>query len=230
MATTNRRTPRACNEKYSRGKMPEIFIDSTFSTNKHGYELYCVLVEYDLVSLLLSYLLLDTRSVREDGKRGIRLTRWFAALRREGLNPNIVHTDKDFAVDDFLEVTAASIVFRPNNPVYNHHLCLWHSLRAIDQKITGKAKDKGNDSTDTVRKSIRTTALPEYLRFLADESDWILSKSQNTRCSAEQGQTLRNMIKRHLLRHPLLSKVVHDKKAAPGTLQFQTTKKFIAAP
>ncbi|KAK9363398.1 hypothetical protein V1504DRAFT_437910 [Lipomyces starkeyi] len=62
---------------YDRAKMREIFVDSTFSTNKHGYELYCVLTEYDLVSLPLSYLLLDTRDA--------------------GLNPNVVYTDKDFA-------------------------------------------------------------------------------------------------------------------------------------
>ncbi|KAK9350267.1 hypothetical protein V1523DRAFT_446200 [Lipomyces doorenjongii] len=84
-------------EKYDRGKMTEVFIDSTFGTNKHGYELYCVLVEYDLVSLPLSYLFLDTRRVKENGKRGVRLTRWFAALRDARLNPNVVHTDKDFA-------------------------------------------------------------------------------------------------------------------------------------
>ncbi|KAK9236649.1 hypothetical protein V1525DRAFT_389295 [Lipomyces kononenkoae] len=62
--------------KYDRAKMTEIFIDSTFGTNKHGYKLYCVLTEYDLVSLPLSYLLLYTRSVREVGKRGTRLTAW----------------------------------------------------------------------------------------------------------------------------------------------------------
>ncbi|KAK9341844.1 hypothetical protein V1522DRAFT_433108 [Lipomyces starkeyi] len=188
-------------EKYNRGKMTEVFIDSTFGTNKHGYELYCVLAEYDLVSLPLSYLFLDTRNVKEDGKRGIRLTGWLAALRDAGLNPNVVHTDKDFA-----EVTAASIVFKPNNPAYNHHLCLWHSLRAIDQKITGKVKDKGNDSTDIVGNSIRATALPEYLHFYP----------------TKQAQTLRGMIKRHLLRHPLLPEVVDDKKAAPSTLQFKS--------
>ncbi|KAK9327926.1 hypothetical protein V1520DRAFT_20991 [Lipomyces starkeyi] len=33
--------------KYNREKMTEVFIDSTFGTNKHGYELYCVLTEYD---------------------------------------------------------------------------------------------------------------------------------------------------------------------------------------
>ncbi|KAK9349731.1 hypothetical protein V1523DRAFT_443041 [Lipomyces doorenjongii] len=30
---------------YNRAKMTEIFIDSTFGTNRHGYELYCVLTE-----------------------------------------------------------------------------------------------------------------------------------------------------------------------------------------
>ncbi|KAK9235978.1 hypothetical protein V1525DRAFT_458055 [Lipomyces kononenkoae] len=84
-------------DKYDRAKMTEVFVDSTFGTNKHGCELYCVLTEYDLVSLPLSYLLLDTRGLSEDGKRGLRLTQWFTALRNAGLKPNFVHTDKDFA-------------------------------------------------------------------------------------------------------------------------------------
>ncbi|KAK9353067.1 hypothetical protein V1523DRAFT_219887 [Lipomyces doorenjongii] len=71
--------------------MTEVFIDSTFGTNKHGYEVHCVLAEYDLVLLPLSYLFLDTRRVKEDGKRGIRLTRWFAALRGAGLNQRSAH-------------------------------------------------------------------------------------------------------------------------------------------
>ncbi|KAK9356261.1 hypothetical protein V1523DRAFT_262171 [Lipomyces doorenjongii] len=36
--------------------MTEVFIDSTFGTSKHGCEIYCILTEYDLVSLPLSYL------------------------------------------------------------------------------------------------------------------------------------------------------------------------------
>ncbi|KAK9430287.1 hypothetical protein V1505DRAFT_371762 [Lipomyces doorenjongii] len=142
--------------------MTEVFIDSTFGTNKHGYELYCVLTEYDLVSLPLSYLLLHTRGVREVGKRGTRLTAWLTALRAAGLNPNAVHTDKDFA-----EVTAASLAFKRNNNRYNHHLCLWHSLRAIDQYITGKIKSKGFESIDNTRNSTRLKALPQYLQFLS---------------------------------------------------------------
>ncbi|KAK9233687.1 hypothetical protein V1525DRAFT_392261, partial [Lipomyces kononenkoae] len=35
-------------DKYDRAKMTEVFVDSTFGTNRHGYELYCVLTEYDL--------------------------------------------------------------------------------------------------------------------------------------------------------------------------------------
>ncbi|KAK9326485.1 hypothetical protein V1520DRAFT_265839, partial [Lipomyces starkeyi] len=38
-------------QKFDRAKMTEVFIDATFGTNKHGFELYCVLTEYDLVSL-----------------------------------------------------------------------------------------------------------------------------------------------------------------------------------
>jgi hypothetical protein len=83
--------------KFNRAKMTEIFIDSTFGTNKHGFELYCILAEYDLVSLPLSYLLLDTRGLQKDGKRGSRLTQWCMPLRNAGLKPKFVHTEKDFA-------------------------------------------------------------------------------------------------------------------------------------
>ncbi|KAK9427658.1 hypothetical protein V1505DRAFT_402425 [Lipomyces doorenjongii] len=102
----------------NRAKMTEVFIDSTL--------LYCVLTEYDLVSLPLKW------------ERGYWPTKWFVALRNAGLNPNVVHIDKDFA-----EVTAASIALKRDNPSCNHHLCLWHSLRAIDQHITGKVKSHG---------------------------------------------------------------------------------------
>ncbi|KAK9357208.1 hypothetical protein V1504DRAFT_472255 [Lipomyces starkeyi] len=155
---------------YDRAKMSEIFVDFTFSTNKHGYKLYCVLTEYDLVSLPLSYLLLDTRGIREEGKRGSRLTAWFTALRDAGLNPNVVHTDKDFA-----EVTAASLAFKRNNAAYKHHLCLWHSLRPIDQHISG----------ENARNSIRNGALPDYLHFLSDESEWILSNESGKNYALE---------------------------------------------
>ncbi|KAJ8100823.1 hypothetical protein POJ06DRAFT_290670 [Lipomyces tetrasporus] len=165
--------------------MTEIFVDSTFGTNKHGYELYCLLTEFDLIR----------RGVQEEDKRGTRLTAWFTALRAAGLNPNVVHTDKDFA-----EVTAASIAFKRNNDGYNHHLCIWHSLRAIDQYIT---------------------ALPQYLHFLSHESDWILSNAQ---VKTMYPGPLRAMIKRHLLRHPLLPMPVIDREGAPApeALQYQT--------
>ncbi|KAK9364613.1 hypothetical protein V1509DRAFT_643507 [Lipomyces kononenkoae] len=174
--------------KYNRMKMTEIFIDSTFGTNKHGYELYCVITELDLVSLPLSYLLLDTS-----------LTAWLTALRASGLEPTVVHTDKDFAG----KVTAASIAFKRDNVGYNHHLCLWNSLRAIDQYIT---------------------ALPQYLHYLSDEAGWILSNGRTSPCTRDQARTIRAMLKRHLLRHPLLPKPVFDTDGAtpPDSLQFQS--------
>ncbi|KAK9343550.1 hypothetical protein V1522DRAFT_230907 [Lipomyces starkeyi] len=210
---------------YDRAKMSEIFVDSTFNTNRHGYELYCVLTEYNLVSLPLSYLLLDTRGIREEGKRGSRLTAWFAALRDAGLNPKVVHTDKDFA-----EVTAASLAFKRNNPAYKHHLCLWHSLRAIDQHITGKTKSNGAHSVENARNSIRKGALPEYLHFLSDESEWILSNESGKKlCTPEQAAKLRAMIKCHLLRHPLLPKVVNECAEHPRAHVYETYEEIHAS-
>ncbi|KAK9376805.1 uncharacterized protein V1513DRAFT_456766 [Lipomyces chichibuensis] len=191
---------------YDRGKMSEIFVDSAFNTNKHGYELYCVLTEYDLVSLSLSYLLLDTGGIQEESKRGSRLTAWFTALRDAGLKPSVVHTDKDFAVLLSSETT---------NPAYKHHLCLWHSLRAIDQHITGKTKNNGAHS---------------YLNFLSDESEWILSNESGKKvCTREQAEKLRAMIKRHLLRHPLLPKVVNDSAEHPRALVYETYEEIHAS-
>ncbi|KAK9427920.1 hypothetical protein V1505DRAFT_402267 [Lipomyces doorenjongii] len=105
--------------------------------------------------------MLDTPGVREVGKRGTRLTAWLTTLRAARLDPNVVHTDKDFP-----EVTAASLAFKKNNDRYNHHLCLWHSLRAIDQYVTSKIKARALIQVAILRNSTRLKALPQYLLFL----------------------------------------------------------------
>ncbi|KAK9337889.1 hypothetical protein LIPSTDRAFT_211770 [Lipomyces starkeyi NRRL Y-11557] len=99
-------------------------------------------VRLSICTVVLPSFSIGTRGLHEKGKSGRRLTQWFAELRNAGLKPNTVHIDKDFA-----EVTAASIAFRTDNSGYNHQLCLWHSLRAIDQHITGKVKGGGVDSS-----------------------------------------------------------------------------------
>ncbi|KAK9373745.1 uncharacterized protein V1513DRAFT_480089 [Lipomyces chichibuensis] len=147
----------------TQGEWHRDFSLTPIGTNKHGFELYCVLTEYDLVSLPLSSLLHDTR------------------------------------------VTAASLAYGRNNDGYNHHLCLWHSLRAISQHISGKA-GRGSDLVDTARISIRKAALPPYLHFLCGETEWMLSRGLKRPCTADQANVLRIMIKRHLLRHPILPK------------------------
>ncbi|KAK9246506.1 hypothetical protein V1506DRAFT_574143 [Lipomyces tetrasporus] len=197
-------------DKYDRAKMTEVFVDATFGTNRHGYELYCVLTEYDLVSLPLSYLLLDTRGLSEEGKRGLRLTQWFTALRNAGLKPNTVHTDKDFA-----EVTAARIAFRPGNSRYNHHLCLWHSLRAIDPYVTGKVRGR-------VKSSTRTSALPSYLHFLMEEYEWILSKGQNQEVHCRSGATTSSQAF-------TLPRIVCDKSSAPEGLVYESYEEIHAS-
>ncbi|KAK9493033.1 hypothetical protein V1508DRAFT_455731 [Lipomyces doorenjongii] len=102
--------------------------DGTHSTNKHGFDLYCVLPEYNLVSLVslpLSYILLARCPSR--WQEGIAVNGVVHGIANAGLKPNVVHTDKDFA-----EVTVASLAFGRSSSAHNHHLCLWHSLRAID--------------------------------------------------------------------------------------------------
>ncbi|KAK9490112.1 hypothetical protein V1508DRAFT_332002, partial [Lipomyces doorenjongii] len=183
-----------------------------------------VLTEYDLVSLPLWYLLLDTRGIQEDSKGGSRLTTWLIELRDAGLTPKWVHTDKDFA-----EVTAVSLAFGRINDGYNHHLCLLHSLRAISQHISGKAEGRGGDPVESARKTIRKAALPAYLHFLCDETEWILSRGSKRLCTADQANVLRTMIKRHLLRHPILPKMVLDNSSAPESLHYETYEEIHAS-
>ncbi|KAK9233997.1 hypothetical protein V1525DRAFT_414566 [Lipomyces kononenkoae] len=61
-------------------------------------------------------------------------------------------------------------------------------------------------------------ALSDYLRFLSEEVDWILSKGRTDLCTSEQVGNIRSMVKRHLLRHPILPKVVYDNTIAPQAL------------
>ncbi|KAK9334341.1 hypothetical protein V1521DRAFT_470813, partial [Lipomyces starkeyi] len=122
-----------------------------------------------------------------------------------------------------------SLAFGRNNSSYNHHLCLWHSLRAISQHISLKADGRGGDPVDTVRTSMRKAALPPYLHFLCHETEWILSRGLKRPCTVDQANVLRTMIKRHLLRHPILPKVVVDKDGAPESLQYETYEEIHAS-
>ncbi|KAK9490623.1 hypothetical protein V1508DRAFT_257514 [Lipomyces doorenjongii] len=84
------------------------------------------------------------------------------------MQPTFVHTDKDFA-----EVTAASLAFGGNTSIYNHHLCLWHSLRAISQHISARQK-----AAVVIQFK---AALAPYLHFLCDETEWIFQETAKSR-------------------------------------------------
>ena len=104
----------------------EAFVDATYQTNKNGYELYAVVIERDLVTVPILYLLLDTRSAAQKARakersqdkknwdrrprkilsstqkdniraRTIHLTSWFNCLKSKGFAPKIIFTDKDMA-------------------------------------------------------------------------------------------------------------------------------------
>jgi hypothetical protein len=95
--------------------------------------------------------------------------------------------------------------------------------------MTGRAQGRGIDSADTVKTSTRKTVLPSYLHFLAEESQWILSRGAIKKCTADQARILRSTIKRHLLRHPLLPKVVCDKSSAPEGLVYESYEEIHAS-
>ncbi|KAK9371660.1 uncharacterized protein V1513DRAFT_454954 [Lipomyces chichibuensis] len=127
-----------------------------------------------------------------------------------------------------VEVTAASLAFKRNNDRYNHHLCLWHSLRAIHQYITGKMRCKGFDSIDNTRNSTRLTALPQYLHFLSVESGWILSNGQSKQCTQDQARNKAAFTKTYFLANPFFFLTAKARRRWKDC-SIRPMKKFIAA-
>ncbi|KAK9234231.1 hypothetical protein V1525DRAFT_422426 [Lipomyces kononenkoae] len=196
-------------------EIKEIMVDATFGTNFHGFELYCVVGIYRYETVPLSYLLLDTRAVEENGKRGIRLTTWFKHLTLLGLRPSVGHSDKDFA-----EIVSALGVFSLCNPSYNHHLCLWHSLRAIDTYL--KTRFKEGDNLRSMINALFVTARPKHLDFLKDKEteDWVLSNGSKRKPTLKETRVIRALVKRHLLSSPSLPSVNLDDNMPTSGMQF----------
>ncbi|KAK9481689.1 hypothetical protein V1527DRAFT_416462, partial [Lipomyces starkeyi] len=88
-------------------------------------------------------------------------------------------------------IYATSLACQRNNSTYNHHLWLWHSPRAIDQRVTGKEEDRGVDSADTARKSARKVSLPKYLHFCMTVYDQKASRTMHCRVHVPRHRVMR---------------------------------------
>ena len=108
----------------------EYHIDSTFKTNRAGYELFVVISSVNGAGFPIAYLVLDTHhAVDRDHAKTAEIQEFFRALRNEGLRPHFMMTDKDSA-----QIYAIRSIWGDNVA----RLCMWHARRSVKLKLSSK--------------------------------------------------------------------------------------------
>jgi hypothetical protein len=96
-------------------------------TNAKDLELYGLMAEVEGFGVPISYILLDTAHSLAPQKRRRALAAWLCAMRDQyGLDPEFVHTDKDFG-----EIGAVKDAW----PRAKHQLCYWHLRKAVRERM-----------------------------------------------------------------------------------------------
>ncbi|SAM02978.1 hypothetical protein [Absidia glauca] len=124
-------------------QVTEYHVDSTYKTNRAGFELFGVVANVYGSGYPIAYLIVkvDTSAtpsrlnndVVQDTPRVAALKTFFQVMKDQGFNPTFMFTDKDQAEINAIEaiwpLEASSII----------RLCLWHLKRAVKLKLS-KAK------------------------------------------------------------------------------------------
>jgi len=88
----------------------EVFIDATYNTSKVNTHLYAIVAQELGYGVPLGFMLMeihrkeDTRTNKHSGEALQCNRNFYSAARALGLNPTILHTDKDF-----VEITASQV-------------------------------------------------------------------------------------------------------------------------
>jgi hypothetical protein len=174
----------------------EIIVDSTFKTNQERFELFAVNANCGGYGMPIAYLYLatsdGTEAARHDPKNQVNtrvqaLREFFTSLRREGLLPAFVLTDKDSG-----EISAVSEAWSWRT---NIQLCYWHLEHAIRRRLKDTKSRAGTYSKDK--------ALEAHQQFTFINSSWI-AKGCGSLCSDEVAKEIINLVKKHANMHPLI--------------------------
>lgn len=106
-----------------------IFFITVVGTNGQGHELFVCVCTVNGEGFPISYLSLS--KITAPGAKIVALAGWFSQLKRHGIDPEFVSTDKDAA-----EIAAVQSVW-PSSKI---QLCWWHVEKAIDKRLR-KNKD-----------------------------------------------------------------------------------------
>jgi hypothetical protein len=175
----------------------EVNIDSTFKTNQERFELFAVNANCGGYGMPIAYLYLCTYDGTEEARHNPEnetqtrvevLRRFFSSLRREGLKPVFVLSDKDSG-----EISAVSEAWLW---ITNIQLCYWHLEHAIDRKIKDK-KSKAN--TYTAAKASEANRIFNFI-----DPSWIPRDDNSPLCPDEFVKEILSTVKKHANMHPLI--------------------------
>jgi hypothetical protein len=116
-------------------EVKEFHVDSTFKTNRAGFELFGVIANVYGSGYPIAYLIMkvDTTSQndQESDKTAV-LKLFFREMKNQGLNPEFMFCDKDIS-----EINAIEATWQNNeHPILR--LCLWHLKRAVKFKLQSR--------------------------------------------------------------------------------------------
>ncbi|PKK59890.1 hypothetical protein RhiirC2_670070, partial [Rhizophagus irregularis] len=90
------------------------------------FELYVIHAEVDGVGFLLSYLFLENNGNCGNGTRTDTITIFCKQMKLQGLNPEFLLTDKDFA-----QITTSQRIW-VNTKI---QLCRWHIKQSVEVRL-----------------------------------------------------------------------------------------------
>ncbi|KIJ29630.1 hypothetical protein M422DRAFT_268973 [Sphaerobolus stellatus SS14] len=121
----------------------ELALDSTWNTNKQNFELFAVVADSPHgIGVPLAYLFVSTSKHAAKGAKEAVITSWLSGLKKWGINPEFVLTDKDQS-----EINAVKNVW----PEAKHQLCFWHALPqpiTLSPKKVTQQEDEESEGSD----------------------------------------------------------------------------------
>ncbi|CAG8651404.1 2613_t:CDS:2 [Rhizophagus irregularis] len=113
----------------------ECDIDATYNTNNLKFELYVIHAKVDGVGFPLAYLFLENNGNCGNGTRTDIINMFCKQMKLQGLNPEFLLTDKDFA-----QITASQRIW-VNTKI---QLCRWHIKRSVEARLASNKLSQRN--------------------------------------------------------------------------------------
>jgi hypothetical protein len=169
-------------------EMKEVALDSTFSTNRDGFELFCFINNRGGSGETLSYLYLNVKAAPSEARCNT-LEEYFQTLKDKGLRPRFLLTDKDAGQINAVQRAWPGVEIR---------LCLWHLDRAIKRHFRNNKKPERIFYDKDTLQEFPELIDPNWIGSLDDDS-W-----ERQRLTDEMVSLLLKLMKRHFCYHSLI--------------------------